>query len=337
MTDLFASPLVRFAVVGLGLMGQRHCEVIAALPEAELVAVCDHDGARASQISVVHGVDATTAYDELIEREDIEAVVICLPSAMHAEFGIRAARQGKHVIVEKPIDSRSASAKKLAATCHQAGVRCIVINQNRYSRGLAALKFAVHSGIMGKPVLARATVKWFRHDDYYVKSTWRGRKEGEFGGVLINQAVHSIDTLQWLFGKPDQVSGFVSRSRPDIVEMEDNAVAILKWGCGLLATLEASTSSAPGFDEAYEVQSSIASIVVEKGRVVYWYHKDGLTLPEPFLEEYPDRLDAKLGLFYRQYLEILSSIWEMPNDLSTPAEAISVVETIEGIYEAAGV
>ncbi len=327
---------IRFGVVGLGLMGERHCRVIKAVPDAVLVGVCDHTPEVAQRISAENQALMFADFDAMIESDSIDAVVLCLPSGMHAEFGIKAARVGKHVVVEKPIDSQSGEAQRLIDACQAAGVQCAVISQNRYSPGLASLKAAVSSGLMGQPVLARATVKWFRHDEYYTGSQWRGRIAGEHGGVLMNQAVHSIDTLQWLFGVPTNVAGFSHCSRSQVLETEDTAVAIFRWKSGMVATLEASTSAAPGFDEAYEVHSSTASIKVEKGLVVFWHHAEGLPLPEPRLSVCPAQLDGKLELFFRQYVNIVAAIKGQASLEVSPAGAVAVVRTIEQIYRSSG-
>lgn len=323
---------VRFGVVGLGNMGRRHCQIINATPGASLAGVCDHDIKTAEAVAAELAVPNFAEYDSLLASDDIDAIVICLPSSMHGDFGIRAAHSGKHVVVEKPIDSQSIEGIKLVDACAAAGVKCAVISQNRYSPGLASLKRAIESGVMGQPVLARATVKWFRHDAYYTKSHWRGRKTGEHGGVLMNQAVHSIDTLQWLFGIPTEVTGYSNCSRPDVLETEDTAVAIFRWSCGLLATLEASTSAAPGFEEAYEVHSPIASMKVTKGEITYWHHVDGVPPPEPSLTPAGEGLDPKLQLFARQYMNIIQAISGDADLEVKPREAIAVVQTIEKIY-----
>ncbi len=323
---------VRFGIIGLGLMGERHCRVIASVPGAVLAGVCDQSADISSRISEKHKCLMFADFESMLKSENVDAVVICLPSGMHGEFGVKAARAGKHVVVEKPIDSQSVEALRLTRACQNAGVQCAVISQNRYSAGVASLKAAVSSGLMGRPVLARATVKWFRHDEYYLESQWRGRRAGEHGGVLMNQAVHSIDTLQWIFGVPNEVSGFSHCSRSQVLETEDTAVAIFRWQCGLLATLEASTSAAPGFDEAYEVHSSTASIKVEKGRVVYWFHADGLALPEPQSDIAPIDLDIKLELFFRQYINVVAAIKSRAELDVNPLEAVAVVQTIEKIY-----
>ncbi len=327
---------MRFAVVGLGLMGERHCRVIQALPSAMLAGVYDHHEELGRRQAEAFGTARFETYEQLLACPEVDAVIICLPSGLHARFGMQAAAAGKHVVVEKPIDSQSVEAHKLVRACESAGVKCAVISQNRYSPGLAAIKTALEQGIMGKPNLARATVKWFRHDEYYSDSHWRGRKSGEHGGVLMNQAIHSIDTLQWWFGVPDMVSGYSHCTRPGVVETEDTAVAIMKWNSGLLATLEASTNAAPGFDEGYEVHSPIATARVEKGELVYWHHNDGLPAPAPNLCETPDNLDRKLKLFFRQYLNIVDAITGKATPGVAPMEAVTVVETVEEIYRSAG-
>jgi len=336
MTD-FAPRDIRIGIVGLGLMGERHCRIVSALSGPKLVAVCDHHEKLATETAKLFDATAFTDFAEMLKSDLMDAVVICLPSSMHAAYGTMAAVAGKHVIMEKPIHSQSAPAQELKALCDGAGVVCAVISQNRFSPGIRAIKQVLSSGEFGTPVMARATVKWFRHDDYYTGSHWRGRREGEHGGVLINQAVHSIDILQWLFGIPDYVAGFIHNSRPDVLETEDTAAVVFKWKSGLIATLEACTAAAPGFDETYEIQSRIASIRVVKGQLTDWYHADGLPAPLVEQTQIPDGLDQKLSLFYAQYLNIMDAIAGRDRLVATPDEAVEVVETIEKIYRSASV
>lgn len=328
---------IGFGVVGLGLMGERHCRIIRAVDGARLVGVCDASAEVAERLSAEFDATAFSDYEAMLDCADVDAVVICLPSALHGGFGIRAAQAGKHVVTEKPIDSDFAMAERLVRECDAREVLCAVVSQNRYSPGLRAMKWAVESGAIGQPVLARATVKWFRHDEYYTGSHWRGRREGENGGVLINQAVHSIDTLQWLFGEPERVAGFSHGSRPGVMETEDSAVAVMQWGSGLVASLEASTSAAPGFDEAYELHSPMGSIRVVKGRVDYWWQRDGLALPEFCVEKTGGGaagLEGKLALFARQYENVIGAV-RGDVELGVRAEeAVGVVRTIQRIYEA---
>lgn len=331
---------IGFAVVGLGLMGERHCRVISAVPGAVLAGVCDSSRALSEAIAARYETRAFVDFEDLLASPAVDVVVICLPSSLHGEFGIRAAMAFKHVVVEKPIDSDVEVAERLVRECEARDLVCAPISQYRYGGGLRVLKGAMESGLLGRPVLARASVRWFRDDEYYTKSHWRGRRAGENGGVLINQAVHAIDALQWFFGVPAEVRGFVFGSRPGVMEMEDSAVAMFRWEGGLLGTLEASTSAAPGFDEVYEVNSPVASIRIVKDRVVEWWHREGRALPEDG-EDGEDEVNVgelgpKLGLFARQYENIMGVIRGEGELDVRPEQAVAVVRTIREIYRSAG-
>lgn len=328
-------PDIRLAVIGCGLMGRRHAAIIRATPGARLVALLDRCPDAAAQ-AALPGETVTDDFDALLASPGVDGVVLCLPSSLHAEFGIRAARAGRHVIVEKPIDSDPERARALAAECAAAGVVCAEIKQYRFSDGMAALKEAVGRGDLGPIVLARASIRWFRHDPYYTESDWRGRLAGEGGGVLINQAIHATDYLIWLLGRPDCVSALTQSNRPDVMETEDTAVALMKFPGGALASLEASTSAFPGFDERYEIQGRKGSCFLEKGRIVFWQHEDGLPppAPPPFAPA-SEGLDAKLTLFQRQYRNILAAIRGEADLAVTPEEAIATLDVTHAFYASA--
>ncbi len=322
---------IGFAVIGCGMMGARHVEILRATPGARVV--CVQDKVRAAAEKVAGDAAVCGLYQEVLERPDVDAVVICLPSSHHANTGVLAARAGKHVVTEKPIDIDPAEGERLLAECNRAGVVCAVISQNRFSDGFMALKAALDRGDMGKPVLARATVKWFRHDAYYAQSDWRGRFAGEGGGVLMNQAVHSVDELVWFFGEPTEVVGMTHSSR-DVLETEDVGLALFRFPGGMLASLEASTSTYPGFEERVEVHSASSSAIVEKGNLVFWKHENEKPQPEPPAFEPPSPgLSPKFELFQRQYRNILDAIHGRAELVVKPEEAIAVVRATRRIYE----
>jgi predicted dehydrogenase len=320
-----------FAIIGCGVMGARHAEILRATPGARVVCVQDKIRANAEKAA---GRDAAVCdrYEEALGRPEVDAVVICLPSSEHAGAGILAARASKHVVAEKPIDIVPEEGERLAAECARAGVVCAVISQNRFADGMQALKGALERGDLGTPVLARATVKWFRHDPYYAQSDWRGRVKGEGGGVLMNQAVHSLDQLLWFFGTPVEVAGMTHHSR-DVLETEDVGLALLRFKGGMLASLEASTSTYPGFEERVEVHSASASAIVEKGGLVFWKHDGDKPEPEPPRFDPPtDGLNPKHALFQRQYRNILDAIHGRAELVVKPEEAIEVVRWTLAIY-----
>jgi predicted dehydrogenase len=321
---------IRFAVVGCGNMGARHAEIVRRMPGCQLACVCDRNAGNA--LKAAGGVPAETDYEAVLRRPDIDAVVLGLPSSLHASHGICAAQAGKHVITEKPIATTVADAQALVAACQKAGVVCAVISQNRFADGIAALKAALTRGDLGRPILARASVKWMRHDPYYASSTWRGTLQGEGGGVLMNQAIHNMDLMLWLFGRPEHAVCLTRNNRP-VMETEDTAVAAMRFPGGLLATFEASTSAFPGFDERIEVHSLTASCIVEKGNIVFWKHEQQLPPPQPpAFPPPPDGLDPKLLTFARQYANIIAAIRGEEALMVTPEEAVAVVEWTLGLY-----
>lgn len=312
-------------------MGQRHAEVVRATPGARLVAVYDRD-LRKAQLTANGACDVAASYDALLKRNDLDAVVLCIPSAFHAEYGISAAQAGKHVITEKPIDSSPAAAQKLIDTCQNAGLKCAVISQYRFSDGNMAVKQALSNGQLSSPRLAHATIKWFRHDAYYAESDWRGRVAGEGGGVLINQAVHAIDLLCWFLGPPVEVQGFTAANR-NVMETEDTAVAILRFRDNCVATIDASTSAHPGFSERVELFGEDASVILEKNEITEWHSATNEPMPAaPVQKTTSPGLSPKLALFQRQYFNILQALRGEAQLLVRPEEAITAVKVIRTIY-----
>ena len=325
---------IGFAVIGCGLMGARHVEILHATPGAKVVCVVDNNPETASRAASLCAGSAEVAqtYEAALARPDVDAVVICLPSGQHAAGGMQAARAGKHVIMEKPIAVKSGEGQRLVDECERCGVLCAVICQNRFSDAMQAVKAAFDRGDMGTPLLARASVKWYRHDPYYAQSDWRGRIEGEGGGVLMNQAVHSLDQLIWFFGEPTEVKGMTHHSRA-VLETEDVGLALLRFPGGAIATLEASTSTFPGFEERLEIHTSLATAIVERGKLIFWSHQNDLPQPEPpsFPPATPE-LSPKFALFQRQYFNILDAIHGRAPLVVTPQQAVSVVENTLAIY-----
>lgn len=324
-------PPIKLAVVGCGLMGQRHAEIIRATPECELVVVFDKDLHQAQKCG--RNVRIATSFEEILADEDVEGVVLAVPSYLHVEMGIKVAQARKHLILEKPISIDVASGESLISTCKKEGVVCAVISQNRFADGNAALKAALENGLLGNPVLTRGSVKWFRHDEYYTKSDWRGRRDGEGGGVLMNQATHTLDLILWFFGYPEVIAGMTATTR-EVLETEDVAVAMLRFPNNILATFEATTSAFPGFEERVEVHGPVASCIIEKGRMAFWKHVKDLPEPTPPRFDPPtEGLDPKFVLFQRQYRNIVRAIRGEEPLVVTPEQALDVVRATQEIYK----
>jgi predicted dehydrogenase len=195
---------IRFAIIGCGRIAPKHAESIAALSEAELVAVCDIVPELAQAFADKYQAEPYTDYLEMLKRADLDVVTIATPSGLHAEIGIAAAEAGKHVLVEKPMAMTLETADALIAACHKAGVKLGVIHQNRFNDSIKLLRKALEEGRFGKLTHGQATVRWNRNDNYYIQAPWRGTKLQD-GGVLMNQSIHNIDLLQWTFGPVESV------------------------------------------------------------------------------------------------------------------------------------
>lgn len=197
----------------------------------------------------------------------MEMVAIGSPSGLHAEHGIAAVRRGLHVLVEKPIDVTYARAGELISEAERAAVTLGVIFQDRLKPGIRRLKGFIDSGQMGNPILATAHVKWWRPEAYYRESRWRGTHALDGGGALMNQAVHTVDLLLWLFGPVRRVFGKTA-TRLHHVEIEDTAAAVLEFENGALGTIEAATSAYPGYARRIELTGSEGTAILDGDRLV---------------------------------------------------------------------
>ena len=168
------------------------------------------------------------------------------PSGLHAQQGIDAAHRGLHVLTEKPIDITAARADELIAATRTANVKLGVMFQDRLKPDVVKLKALVDSGRLGRPILATAQVKWYRAPEYYAASRWRGTRALDGGGALMNQGVHTVDLLLWLFGPVARVFARTAAALHGI-EVEDTAVAVIEFASGALGTIEATTAGAQRF------------------------------------------------------------------------------------------
>jgi len=253
-------------IVGTGVISATHAAAIDAIPGATLVAATDEVPERAREFAGQHGCAAEPSLDTLLARDDINAVSVCVPSGLHAEIGIQAARAGKHLIVEKPIDVSLAAADRLVAAADAAGVALTVISQHRFDPGLAELRRLIDAGALGRLLLGEASTKWFRSQAYYDSGPWRGTWDLD-GGSLMNQGIHYADLLRWTMGPVAEVSAVYATQNHEM-EAEDTALAVLRFTSGALGTIAASTVVYPGFAQRLEVSGTGGTVVVEDGAIV---------------------------------------------------------------------
>jgi len=251
---------VRFGVIGCGAIHATHCVAIEKIPDAELSAVCDLAPDKASAAGEKFGIPA---FDELKPFWSlVDAVCVCVPSGNHAEIGIEAARNGKHVLVEKPIEVRLGRALALIEACELAGVKNGCISQHRFAPDIERTKRMVEGGELGRVIHADMSNKWLRTQNYYDSGAWRGTWELDGGGCLMNQGVHYVDMLQWVMGGIRSVQA-QTRTLAHDIEVEDSAIAMIEFLNGAIGVLSASTSIYPGFAERLEIHGLFGSAVIE--------------------------------------------------------------------------
>ncbi|NIM05870.1 MAG: Gfo/Idh/MocA family oxidoreductase, partial [Armatimonadetes bacterium] len=192
---------IGFGVLGCGVIGEFHCRAIKAAPAAKLVAVADVDPKRAQALAKKHGCSACNSLEEMLQWPDVEAVSICTPTGLHADQAMEAARQGRHVLLEKPMDRNLTKVNSLITYCRRKGLKLGCIFQYRCTEGARRLKQAIDEGRLGRLISGSVEVMWYRSPEYYESGLWRGTLALD-GGCLWNQGVHSIDLLCWMLGKP---------------------------------------------------------------------------------------------------------------------------------------
>lgn len=250
-----------------------HALAIKQTPGARLVAVADRAPGRALEFAAKHQIAfATSDVQELVARADIDVVCVSTPSGAHLEPALAAIAAGKHVIVEKPLEITTARADELIAAAERAGVLLAPIFQSRFGAGAQRVKAAIEAGRLGRLVLASAYVKWHRAKDYY--TGWKGTLALDGGGAVINQGVHGLDLLQWFAGLPVEVFAHKTRRVHTHIEGEDTAVAVLRFPCGALGTIEATTAAWPGWSRRIELCGESGSIVLEDDHIARWDFRD---------------------------------------------------------------
>jgi predicted dehydrogenase len=256
-----------FGIVGCGVIAPTHVRSIAAQPNARLIGVTDVDAGKAAAFATRHEVTAFADLDALLADPAVDIVSVCVPSGLHAEIGVRAAAAGKHVVIEKPIVVTLPAADRLVAAVDRAGTKMTVISQHRFDPGHVHLREQVESGALGRLVLGEAAVKWYRSQAYYDSGAWRGTWELDGGGAVMNQAVHYVDLIRWIMGPVESITALCATQAHEAIEVEDVALATVRFVSGAVGLIQASTITYPGFSASLSVTGTGGTIIAEDGVV----------------------------------------------------------------------
>lgn len=240
------SPVFHIAILGCGKVAHLHARAINNLPNTRLAGVWSRTKTSAETFASEYQVPAYSEIDALVRNEKIDLAIVCTPHPFHLNPAVEAANAGAHVLVEKPLASTLEDSDKIIAACRRAGVKLGVVSQRRWYQPVMRVKQAIDAGKIGRPVLGTVTMLGWRDKNYYDADAWRGTWKMEGGGVLVNQAPHQLDILLWFMGEIEEVYGQWKNLNHPYIEVEDTALAIIKFKNGALGNILVSNSQKPG-------------------------------------------------------------------------------------------
>lgn len=256
---------VRVGIIGCGRILPMHIVPATVLEQSELVAVCDIKPERARAAAEKYNCKAYTDYKTMLKEEKLDAVHVCIPHYLHPIVSEYAISCGVNVLSEKPMSIDLQSGQKCVELSEQCGVKYGVILQCRYNKSARLVKNALESGKLGKIISARSTLTWTRPDSYYAESDWKGTWDREGGGVIIDQAIHSIDLVNWFINDtPVKVDASIANRGHDIVKVEDSAEGLVTYKNGVRYGFYCMNNY--GCDEPIEIR-----LYCEKGKVTLTY------------------------------------------------------------------
>lgn len=259
-----------FGIIGCGMISRFHARAIQDVKGGKLVACFDSFPAAAEKLAAETGCKAYTKLDEMLADPKVQIVTIGTPSGAHLEPAVAAAKAGKHVIVEKPLEITLKRCDAIIQACEKNNVKLSTVFPSRFHTSSVEMKRAIDGKRFGRLTLGDAYVKWYRTQQYYDSGKWRGTWELDGGGALMNQAVHSVDLLTWLMGPVEEVTAHAATIAHERIAVEDNVVATLRFANGALGVIEASTAVYPGYLKRIEIHGSEGTAVMEEEDIKTW-------------------------------------------------------------------
>lgn len=335
-------------IIGCGMIANFHAKAIAAMTGAELVACYSRRAEQAEDFAQTYDCQAYSELEQMLADPKVDIVTICTPSGAHMEPAIAAAKAGKHILVEKPVDVNIDKIDAMIEAAEENAVQIASILPRRFNPGTIKLKEAVDTGRFGQVTLVEAVTKWYRTQEYYDSGAWRGTWELDGGGALMNQSIHTIDLLLNVMGDVESVCAFADCLTHENIEVEDTAVAILKFKNGAKGVIQGSTScySAEGHAAEVNICGENGSAFLKDDKFTHWEFREMNANDEKFIAEFgfnPDAgaagaADPKAIDFSWHQRNFEAALNAIRNGQTVPANAVEgrrSVELIQAIYQSA--
>ena len=337
----------KFGIVGCGMIADFHALAIASMENAQLVAVYGRNMDRASAFGARHHCNCFTDFDEFLSS-NTDIVTIATPSGAHLEPALAAAKSGKHIICEKPLEISEERILRMITGCRDEGVILSGIFNRRFNPAVFYLKEAIEEGRFGTIALADAQVKWYRDQAYYDSGQWRGTLKLDGGGALMNQSIHTIDLLLYLMGPVKRLAATMACLTHKNIEVEDTAVAILEFKNGAKGTIQGSTScwSTNGHAAEINICGDKGTVFMRDDIFAVWDFEETLPRDEKVKQELVKDTSKGLGAndpkaidfsgHKQNFEDVIRALETGTSPMVTGEEALKAVELINAIYKSAG-
>jgi predicted dehydrogenase len=328
---------IRFGLVGAGAISTQHLEALDAIPGARIAAIASASADKAKAAGERWGVPWTTEIQDLLAREDVDAVSIATPSGLHPGQALAGLRAGKHVLVEKPIALSNADARAVVDEARQRGLTAATVSQRRFEPVVLAVHDAVAANVLGRLSMIVAEGFYFRPQTYYDSAAWRGTLDLD-GGVLMNQAIHTIDLLRWMGGPVASVAGHVA-TRTHRMEAEDSATVSLRFASGALGAILATTSAAAERPTELRIHGEHGVIRLVGDEVAEWEvpgierPSAAADAPAPAVSTGTATWGTNASGYVRQYTDFIEAIRDHRPPAVTAEDGAAAVEIVLAAYE----
>ena len=347
---------IRLGLIGYGKVAALYAEALRDVPNAVLVSVCGRSPARRDEFAAKWGLSSRESAAEMAQKDKVDAAIIVTPHPQHCEGALAAFDAGLHVLVEKPMAVNVAQCDRMSAAAERAGKALSVVSQRRWFPACRRVRQAIDSGKLGRPAILQMTVLGWRDEKYYGSDPWRGKWDSEGGGVLINQVAHQIDLMCWFMGPIAEIQGFWGNINHPYIEVEDSAVAALRFQNGGFGSVLASNSQKPGIHAKVHVHgtSGASAGVQTDGGAMFIAGMSTITEPpvndlwtipgeEALLEKFRAEdeaffktIDATTHFFARQIESFCAALLQGKAPPTTAADGRETVKFIETMYRLGG-